>query len=292
MKLPAAYSSVTLSPFDSDFSAVYPPLGFCPIAERALGNGDVYGLYWPIGHEDREPIVAEIWHDEWSVAPEFSSLEKFLSAPLEEDEEEDDDEFRRPEPVTIEHDPQSPLACLNAAREAQKTQDVDRTIALLEMAARILPEYTEAQALLATQYRRVGKMDAAIRAALQTVISPPCFGARPTQLLQWLAKQTKASDEIQNDPIWGVREKLSGKFGGVKTNDEYKVMRGAIEEYLGASAFVPAMTLMQTYGELMGGETVSFQERYDFDKKEFRAWQREVAEVRYGKSRVLTLPGE
>src|ERR1700733_3825903 len=65
MRLPAAYRSVTL---DVEPRHVpYPPLGFYSIAEHELGNGDCFGLYWPIGREDHEPIVAETFHDEWSI---------------------------------------------------------------------------------------------------------------------------------------------------------------------------------------------------------------------------------
>jgi hypothetical protein len=38
-----------------------------------------------------------------------------------------------------------------------------------------------------------------------------------------------------------------------------------------------AAVLMQTYAELMSAETVSFQERYQFDGRAFAAWQLEVS---------------
>ena len=43
---------------------------------------------------------------------------------------------------------------------------------------------------------------------------------------------------------------------------------------------------MQTYAELMFRETISFQERYNFDEEEFLSWQCTVAEIQYGKAHV------
>ena len=77
----------------------------------------------------------------------------------------------------------------------------------------------------------------------------------------------------------------------VKQNDDYVILRAAIEQYLDESAFVKAMTLMQKYGEHMHSETVSFQERYGFVAKEFVEWQRKVAASEYGTARELQLFG-
>lgn len=292
MKLPTAYKSVTL--YDDAYEVPYPPLGFCPIAEHQLGNGDTFGLYWPIGREDCDPIVAETYHDEWSIQPHFSSLDRFLATAAnidpDADDEYDDDSFVGT--PTFDEDPQSPAACLFAAREHLKSQNVDAAIASLEVAVSVLPEYSEAQALLCGQYRRVGNNDAAIRSAIQSIISPSCFGAPPVQIVQWLSRQSSGPAEIESDPIWLNRERLTLKFGGVKENDEYKILRDAIDQYLADSAFVRAMTLMQTYAQLMYSETVSFQERYDFDPKAFVSWQREVAATQYGKARILELPSK
>ena len=67
------------------------------------------------------------------------------------------------------------------------------------------------------------------------------------------------------------------------------ILRNSIDRYLEVSAFVPALTLMQTYAELMYSETVSFQERYGFNAKTFTSWQREIAMTLYQKSRTLDL---
>ena len=285
MKLPFSYKAVSLS--GSAINGTYPPLGFYPFAEHQLGNGDTFGLYWPIGHEDSEPIVAETYHDEWSIQPHFSTLDRFLEASARSEEADEDEQFIGT--PTVFEDPQSPAACLKAAREHLKSQNVTSAIALLESSVSVLPEYTEAQALLCTQYRRVGQPEAALRSAIQSIISPSCFGTSSVQILKWLSAQSNVPSEIARDPVWLNRGGLSMKFGGVKENDEYLLMRTIIDEYLSNGAFIPALTLMQKYAELMSAETVSFQERYQFDRKRFVAWQHDIAINQYGKSRVLDL---
>jgi hypothetical protein len=286
MKLPASYKSVTLC--RSYYEGPYPPLGFCPIVEHQLGNGDVFGLYWPVGREDHDPIVAETYHDDQSIQPQFSSLERFLTAGTKQGNDFDDNGHVAP--PTFEEDPRSPVACLRAARNHLQGQNVEAAIKCLETAVSVLPEYTDAQALLCSQYRRVGKSDAAIRSAIQAVISPPCFGDRPLQLLQWLSRQSSCPTECESDPIWINRGRLTLKFGGTKENEQCNLLREAIDHYLDSANFIAGMTLMQTYAELMYSETKSFQERNGFDVETFIFWQRDVAATRYGKSRTLVLP--
>ncbi len=286
MKLPAEYKSISLYTIET---CGYPPLGFCPFWEHEYGNGDLFGLYWPIGFEDRDPIVAEIAHDSWAFLPSFSSLERFLAA-VQLDEEDDDEWVDTP--PTLEFDPLSPLACLQAARSHLKSQNVGAAVECLETAARVLPEYTEAQALLCSQYRRLNRHDDAVRAAIQAIISPPSLGGVPSDIAQWLARQSACPAELETDPIWISRKQLTLNFGGVKENAEYAVLRSAIDAYLQQSAFIPAMTLMQTFAEYMTGETISFKERQGFDGEEYVAWQLDVAATQYGKSRLVELPEE
>ena len=56
VRLPADVKRISL---DRKFAATgpYPPLGFVPFEERQLGNGDTFGLYWPIGFEDRHAFA-------------------------------------------------------------------------------------------------------------------------------------------------------------------------------------------------------------------------------------------
>jgi hypothetical protein len=79
VELPKQADRITL---DSAFVArhPYPPLGFLPFLENQLGNGDYFGLYWPVGRETEEPLVVEMQHDGWSMCPAFSSLDAFLAS--------------------------------------------------------------------------------------------------------------------------------------------------------------------------------------------------------------------
>ncbi|MEG1055833.1 MAG: hypothetical protein RSF79_27755, partial [Janthinobacterium sp.] len=140
MQLPASLAHISAEQ-DWQHTTAYPPLGFTPFAEGALGNGDSFGLYWPIGREASEPIVVETWHDEWRIQPHFSSLAAFLQAHAAAE----DEYVGTP---TLDDDPASPRAAFLAAKELIAQRKPDAAIALLEAALAIIPEYTDALALL------------------------------------------------------------------------------------------------------------------------------------------------
>ncbi|MDO8254979.1 hypothetical protein [Shewanella algae] len=70
-----------LSPFAADEQPMgpYPSLGFLPLFDAELGNGDYFGLYWPLGRETEAPIVCDMWHDEAKLVPAFSGAGKFVA---------------------------------------------------------------------------------------------------------------------------------------------------------------------------------------------------------------------
>lgn len=263
MQLPANSHLISLDK-DWQHRQSYPPLGFIPFYEAALGNGDTFGLYWPIGREASEPIVVETWHDEWRVQPQFSSIDAFLQAY----ERADDEYVTTP---SLADDPASPFAAYLAAKEAIGQRNPEAAIGLLEAALAIVPEYTDALCLLHGQYVRAGRTDDAVKLAIRAIISPPSFGGPPLKAVQWLRSQPVADKEL--DPIWRMCGQLSFSFGGSKENADYPLLAAAIECYLEQENFLHAATLMQTYAELMSAETVSFQERYGFDQAAFIARQ-------------------
>lgn len=275
--LPDDARSLTWS--DEPTTASYPPLGFVPIAEAQLGNGDHFGLYWPVGQEDQEPLVAEIWHDEWTLQPKFSCAATFINALGAGDSP--------PDTPQISDDPRSPLALFLAAKNSLKSGP-NAAITHLKTAVARLPEYRDAQALLATQLRRVGDHSNSVKAAIAAIISPPCFGAAPIQLARWLAGQDACPTEIEEDPIWRERARLTLKFGGTKENEQYEILSNAIEVYIGQEKYVQAVTLMQMYGQEIAGETVSFRERCNYNEAEFLARQIEIASLA-GCSRRLAI---
>lgn len=257
----------------------YPPLGFIPFFDNSLGNGDTFGLYWPIGRETLEPIVVETWHDSWAIQPAYSSLASFLRATQSAPDD-------HPEPPTLLDDAASPRACFFAAKESR---EVDVIIKNLEKATTILPEYTDALSLLWAQYVRAGPIEEAIEIALRAIISPPCFGARPLKALRWLCGMESSLPSAKEDPIWLARTELRLSFGGKKENGDFPILLNAIHSYLAQSKFLHASTLMQTYSELMWMETVSFRERYGFIPDEFIEWQIEVSSRHAVGSRVVEI---
>ncbi len=203
--------------------------------------------------------------------PAYSTLSAFLAATQERDEED------LPEPPSLAGDPQSPIACLEAAKREIQSQDVEAAVTLLETAVDVLPEFTDALSLLAAQYLRLGRYSEACEAVLRAIRSPPCFGQRPVRILRWLASQDDAQPDTLDDPIWRVRKELRLVFGGEKENSDYPMLQEAMEQYLVQGQLVEALTLMQTYGQLMSQETISFQERYGFDPAAFRARERDIS---------------
>jgi hypothetical protein len=268
MKRPPKVEKLTLY---MDFVAChpYPPLGFVPFEQNQLGNGDYFGLYWPIGRENEEPLVVEMQHDGWSMCPAFSSLDAFLALA--------NNSLEWVGPPTLEQDPRSPFANYSAAREALARDAVDEAHELLQRAISILPEFGEAQWTLSRQLLRVGRDDDAFEASLLALIAPPCWGGASNQALSWLKRRRSCPSRYVSDPLWLRRHSLTFKFGGSKENRDYDFLRQIIDGYVEQGDSIKATLLLQTYGELMSRETTSFQERYAFDVAKHIAEQIQTA---------------
>jgi len=266
VKLPQRISEVTLD--REVYNRPYPPLGFYGFAEHELGNGDVFGLYWPFGNEHRDPVVIETSHDDWTLNPKFSSIDAFLLKASKVDEFEWVDE-----PLLTE-DPLSPSACLREAKSCISKNDYETAVGLLDICLKVLPEFRAAIISRCAQYRLSGDSDNAIRAALRAIISPPSFGGDLASLVRWLASLSECPSDLQEDPLWKNRRKLTMRFGGLKQNDDYIILRNAIDQYVMQGKKMEAILLMQTYGELMFRETISFQERYGYNISEHLSRQR------------------
>lgn len=262
LRLPPEIGSVTL---DKDDHAVsYFPIGFFPFAEYQLGNGDYFGLYWPIGQEDREPLVVETFHDEGTLQPTYSSLAHFLTLAANTEDE-------HPEAPTYQEDPTAPLGSYLEARRLLGEQHVEAAVELLQTIVQRLPEYTNALGLLAAQYVRLGRTDDACRTALRAIVAPPSFGQLPQNIASWLVRHQEPPMDLQDDPVWLRRaELMTIPSGGTKHGGAYSALTHAIDTYIAQDQIAQALMLMQTYSEFMNGETRSFQERHSYD---FRAWR-------------------
>lgn len=268
MHTPVQFAKITPDKHWS-YERPFPPLGFLPFSEGEFGNGDTFGLYWPIGREEEEPLVAETWHDEWRVQPTYSSLQHFLLA-FEQAEDE------TPAPLELSEDPRSPRQCFFEAQKLTSAGDLEGARVLLERSVEVLPEFTDALSALWSLYVRTGRADLAGEIAIRAVISPPSFGLRPFKPLRWL-RSARVPPELRDDPLWKRREAVTLEFGGTKHNENYPLLLEAIEEYLAQQRYERALTLMQTYGEFMSSETTAFQERYGFDRASFVARQVELS---------------
>lgn len=74
MKPPQNIDALSLADDDVGANGIYPPLGFKSVWDAEPGNGDRYGLYWPYGKEDQDPIICDMIHDEWRLEVAFSSV--------------------------------------------------------------------------------------------------------------------------------------------------------------------------------------------------------------------------
>jgi hypothetical protein len=270
-------------------AAPYPPRGFAAFEDHSLGNGDTFGLYWPIGMEDQAPLVSELIHDEWAMVPAFSSLTAFLRIT------ESLDEADHAECPAFNDDESSPYACFVAAREAVANGSVDEACALLRRAVERLPEYTAALSVLSAQCLRLGMHDEACRVAVRAVRSPPSFGRGVdlSRTWSWISRQTHGPDDLADDPIWLRRTALAAApRGGSKQNDVYVALADAAEAYAARGHMSAALSLWQAYGEFMWRETVSFMERYGFTEAAHRERQRSLELRRPSGLRELALEVE
>ena len=265
MKTPIGIEKVSLSPEDASLGP-YPSLGFVPIYDAELGNGDYYGLYWPLGKENNDPFVCDMLHDEGRLEVSFSSLGKFIEWLDLNDWERGEEEVE---------DPESPSVMFNKAKSFYSGSDVQPAIELLTLACSNFPEISEYWYALSSQLRRVGNIEKSAKAALKALNSNWVFGIPSQGTIQSL-KSPQFIEVLDQDPIIQRISELSFGFGGVKENSNYPIMKECIQEYFSSEKFVDGLMLLQNYGYAMYSETVAFQERYNFDLSD---WQKELSEL-------------
>jgi hypothetical protein len=296
VKIPARYHRLDLSsdPFNLSLDENgtpkgweqtyrFIPHGFLDTQMFAIGNGDTTGFYWPIGKEDDEPILCDIYHDDGQLVPVASNLEGLVRLKWQ-------DGFDDPDAVAadiaaalgvslpetleaaalspdqlLELDENSPVNRVAAAIEAAGRNELETAERHLQAALRVFPEYTLAHYHLARIYRRMPsrKLDAA-RAMIKTLCCPLVFFNVPDrrQVLHWLQRMD-SHPELQSDPIWAHRRELTFETG-VKHNDDFTIYEDAIVEYLSQGKRVEAIGLRELIGTLMEMEVTAFRERYDY----------------------------
>jgi len=265
MKVPIVVNQLSISKSDVPLGP-YPSLGFVPVSEAELGNGDYYGLYWPLGMEDSEPMVCDMLHDEWALKPSFSSVQKFIEWLALNDWERGEEEIE---------DEELSSALFFKAKALYAGSNVDSAIVLLKQACNNFPEASEYWFALSSQLRRVGKLEESANAALNAFHSNWVFG-RPVQGVLRTLQQAQNVEILGDDPLMQRIESLSLDFGGTKENPAYPIMYECVQEYFNNGQVIKGLMLYQNYAYMMYSETGSFQERYGF---ELQKWQSEYSKL-------------
>ena len=259
MKKPEGLDSVSI--WRDDVSkGPYPPLGFVHVAEAELGNGDYFGLYWPLGREAEEPVVCDMLHDSWTLEPSFSSFSKFV-------EWLDANDWARGD-IEFEDDGFGPKLFLDAKEKVAGNQ-TEAAINTLRKACASFPEASDYWFALAGQLRRAGQIDESLDAALAAFNAVWAFGF-PSQGVLRMLRSPAALEHFPDDPVVQRAEQLTLDFGGRKENVNYPLLMECVETYLAQGRFVQGLSLLQNFAYMMRSETTAFQERQGFD---LEAWQ-------------------
>jgi hypothetical protein len=272
MKKPLQIEVLSLAGADFGTGGIYPPLGFQPVLDAELGNGDYFGLYWPYGRENREPIVCDMLHDEWGIEYAFSSVSVFLKWLEINDHRRGDVEVA---------DSASAPRLFQQAKVLIGNQP-DEAVSLLQQTCEAFPESAQYWYTLATQLRRIGDAAGSYRAAVRSFAANWTFGMPPNGTLRLL----QDAQGHLNDPLVERSGDLDMNYGGTKENPNYRILQECINAYLASPTPLIGLLLNQNYAYMMYMETTAFQERHKFDSKEWIQRQTELCSRILGDSRT------
>lgn len=264
-------------------NGTYPPVGYLRWAGLEVGNGDTYGFYWPIGHEERDPIICTTEHDVWRLVPLASDLAASLRL-LRATQPEIAAEVKQVasacgvslsgrrscgRALSTEAlwglDPRSPQLLVALGREALRTGDLTLCEQSILTALDLLPEYGEAAYVLSQVYRRQRRLAQAAQAMLVVIGSPLCFGGGGDLRLKCLRSLQGMRDDVLpgDDVLWRQRQRLTLR-ADAKYNEDFHIFEEAIGWYLASGAGARAIALKMLVGELLARETLSFQQRLEW----------------------------
>jgi hypothetical protein len=267
-------------------------LGFgCDSAGIVLEWPASHGYYWPVGCEDRDPIVCTTEHDRSRVVPLASNLAgclrllratrtaRTILAELNEVARAFEVRLTGIQPshaASPAHalsalDAHSPRLLLEQARAAICTADLALCERSLLEALHLLPEYGEAAVALGRLYRRLQRSAGAAQSLLVAISTPLCFGGGDEQRLKCLRALQGMKDDLlsADDVLWRERRRLTFR-NGVREDDDLRIYEDAIAAYLSSGAGARAIWLRMLVGELISREPVSFQERYGWTRAKHR----------------------
>ena len=255
--MPKNYAKVYLQ-YEYD-NWCYPPPSFWSIQKHQLGNGDSFGLYWPVGRENEEPIILEMWHDSMEMIPQFSSLDKFLEG---SNLLPDTDDFLEP---NLEVDEKSPVLLVKEAKTLMEKASFQKAIECLTIALDVLPEYTEALSMIAMLYRRLQNNALALEYAIRAFRCPKSFGIVNPSLWPWFQKMDMAPESVLADPFWKHRTELTWRFGKNEDFRNYEVLQTILDDYLENKQVVEWFLTSLTYTEYIVREDPKFKKKFMFD---------------------------
>ena len=254
--------------------SAYPPLGFKPVCEGELGNGDYYGLYWPYGRENLDPVVCDMLHDQSGLQVAFSNIQVFLQY-LDLNEG-----FRGDNEV---EDLGSVIERFQAARQFLQGQPAE-AVSLLTSICADFPECAEYWFALAGQLRRLGDDEGSARAAIRAFASNWVFGLPPKGTLK-LLQNARGLSSVASDPLISRSIELSMNFGGARENPVYGILKDCIDSYLKSDNPLPGLLLNQNFGYMMAGETTAFQDRHGFKVEHWLEGHRQLCLTHLGDDR-------
>jgi len=286
------------------YSIVYPPVGFFPFA--GTGNGDYHGFYWPIGREDRPPLVAYSSHDAYALIPEHGDLSAAGRCQLARDEdrkltyefESAFDAANVPRPtisisdvVAVDDhkqlltlDPDSPFRNCAAADLLITENKLDDAEEHYRRAIELLPEYGAAHFGLGYLLRRTRRQSLASIHLRKSLICPlafwgGCFWADhilsgsfrldwARKALMWLQQLKELDESLRDDPfMMNVRELTLNT--GVAESRDIDLSLEMVDEYHRRGRFLDAVFVWITVGDRAALQTTSFRERYGITARTF-----------------------
>lgn len=285
-------------------SIVFPPVGFFPFSET--GTGDFYGFYWPIGREERAPLVAFSSHDAYALIPEHGDLSAAGRCQLARDEKREltyefasaFDFANVPQPMidTIDTvgiddhkqllalDPDSPFRNCAVADQMIADNNLDGAESHYRRAIEMLPEYGAAHFGLGYLFRRTRRQSQAVIHFRQALISPLAFRGSyfwadhtlpgefrfdwPRKALLWLQQLKKTADSLRDDPFMQNVHELKHETG-VAENRDIELLIAMVDEYHRQGQFLDAVYIWVSVGDRAALETTSFRERYGFTPRTF-----------------------
>ncbi len=286
------------------YSIVYPPVGFFPFA--GTGNGDYHGFYWPLGREDRPPLVAYSSHDAYALIPEHGDLSAAGRCQLARDADRQltyefkaaFDAAQIPQPtisidavVAVDDhtslltlDPDSPFRNCAVADQLVSENKFDDAESHYRKAIEFLPEYGAAHFGLGYLLRRTRRQSLAsvhLRQGLMCshVFRGGCFWADhilpgpfrsdwPRKALLWLQQLNEPDDSLRDDPFMrNVKEMALSSGIAEICNVELSI--AMVDEYCRRGSFLDAVYIWITFGECASLETTSFRERHGITARSF-----------------------